>query len=174
MKFMLSEQTVRLASFNTRAEIHGENPKPAADLKIEAALANDVLAEFHPSLKSFLYHYDDGRQGDLVAAAQKHDKHWMPPLRIPQLGPLKWNEEITGAKVTVHYGTGSKSDIVLSTCNVNGFQIEPQEGGTVVLTMRVQAHPDEKQFGKLCTMIGTDINVSIDPPEAPAELKDAA
>ncbi len=168
--FALHEQKCRLLSFNPRAEHHGEETVPAADLKIEVALANDELAMFHPALKSLLYHYDSQIAGDLVDVAKKdEDKNYSPHLRMQKLvTPLKWDDAITGATVRIHYGATGR-DIVLTTADVNNFTIDPQQGGTVMVGFRVQAKPDEKQSGKLCTMVQTDIELSIEPPEAMAE-----
>lgn len=168
MQFTLNKQKCKLLSFNPRAEVHGQDCVPAADLKIEVSLPNDDLAEFHPALKALLYHYDSQIAGDLVDAAKKdEDANYAPHLRMGKLGlPLKWEDEMIGAGVTVHYGTGGKSDIVLDTANVNGFSIDPQQGGTVIVTFRVQGHPDEKQSGKLCQMVQQDIELTLTPPDA--------
>lgn len=161
MKFTLLEEKVKIVNVNPRAELHGEDTKPACDIKVEATLSNDDLAEFHPTLKSLLYVKDADRP-DLLSQA---DPSHATMLRFPQLkGPLKWDGEIIGAAVTVHYGATEKSHIVLPTCVVNDFRLEPLEGGTVMVTCRVQAHPDAKQFGALCMMVGTEIPVSIEPP----------
>jgi hypothetical protein len=166
LKFSLQNEKVKIVNVNPRAELHGDEPKSACDIKIEATLANDDLAEFHPTLKSLLYVKDEDRP-DLISQA---DPGHATMLRFPQLkGPHKWDGEIIGAAVTVHYGTTEKSHIVLPTCLVNEFRLEPLEGGSVVVTCRVQAHPDEKAFGKLCMLVGTEIGVSIKPPESELE-----
>lgn len=159
--FNLDSKTVKLTSFNPRAELHGEDQKPAADLTLQAKLANDCLAEFHPTLKSLLYMKDE-EQKDLVSDA---DPHHMTRRRFTKMGDFKWDDEIVGAEVTVHYGTGGKSDIKLGGCLVNGFKFSPEEGGTVVLTFRVQCHPDEKQAGKLCMLVGNEVPMTVTPPE---------
>jgi len=57
---------------------------------------------------------------------------------------------------------------VLDPCNVNNVTLEPQNGGTVIVNFRIQTHPDEKAFGKLCGMVGTTIKVSVEPPKEEA------
>ena len=37
------------------------------------------------------------------------------------------------------------------------------------MTFRVQAHPSEDDFGKLCASIGCPITMSIEPPKAELE-----
>lgn len=160
--FELTNQQVRLANVNLRAELHGEDPKPAADLKIEAKLSNDALAQFHPTLKHFLYSKDE-EQPDLVSA---QDNERVTRLRMPKLGPLKWDTELVGARVVVHHGVNGKGDIDLEGCNVNSFTLTAEEGGTVAISFRAQAHPDEKQIGKLSTLIGKDVEISVEPPDS--------
>lgn len=79
-----------------------------------------------------------------------------------------------GAELTVHYGTGGKSDITLEDCTVDGFALEPMDGGTVVITFRVKCNPDEKAVGKLSTLMGGEIEFSLVPPEDADTLREAA
>lgn len=165
MQLELSKTKVKLVDYNPRSEFHGKDIVTAGDLMISVDLPNDVLASFHPALKSLLYHFDQGLEADLVDQSNNGDPNYKPHIRMPQLGvPLKWSDSMIGAAVTVHYGV--KSAIDLETCNIDGFKIEPKQGGTVTLGFKIAAHPDEKQSGKLCTMIQTDIEISIAPPTA--------
>ena len=158
MKFELEEENAKLLDVNPRAEIHGENAKPAADLKIKVMLPSGELPQFHPTLRSMLY--EKSSNPDLVDAATGEANS----LRFPQIGlPLKWAGEMVGATVTIHHGISQKSDLELEGVLVNEFRLEPLEGGSVETTFRVQCHPDEKQFGRLCSMVGTDIVVSVAP-----------
>jgi hypothetical protein len=169
--FELTEQASKVVNVNPRPELHGEDPKPAADLHFEAKLSNDCLAMFAPSLRSSLYMKDDA-QPDLVSQA---DPSHRTKLQFPKLGaPLKWKDEIAGATVTVHYGATERSNIVLANCTVGKFELEPEEGGTVVVGFRVQCHPTEEQAGKLCMMVGLMMPVTVTPPAAAEELKAAA
>lgn len=165
----LHNVAVILSSFNARAENHGEEKKPAADLKITAILPNDVLSEFHPTLKSFLYHKDANAQpGDLVDQSHADEPGWLPNRRFPKLSPLKWDDETVGASVSIAYGATGRT-IELSGCNVNGWTLEPMEGGSVSVAFRIQAHPDEKQSGKLCMMVQQEVELTLTPP-APGDM----
>lgn len=159
----LKEKNVKIVAVNPRAELHGDSAKPACDVKIEVMLLNDDLAMFHPTLKSLLYVKNDQRP-DLVEQANPEGATM---LRFPQLDvPLKWKDECLGAAVTVHYGASEKSHVNLPGCVIAKPQIEPLEGGTIVLTCLIQCHPDEKQMGRLGMMVGTEIPVTIAPPES--------
>lgn len=169
--FSLDKREVKLTNFNPRPERHGEDPVPAADLKIEFAMPNDELCQFHPALKGLLYHYDKAGDADLVDQAREGDKDYAPHLRIPKLEPLKYGEEIVGAKVTIDYGL--KSLIELHGANINDFVLDPQQGGSVFVKFRIQAHPDMEQAGRIYSLMGCEITLTIEPPE-PAELQEAA
>ena len=167
MRLNLTEKEAKIVSVNPRAELHGEDPKPACDVKIEIALTNGDLALFHPNLKGLLYVKDEDRP-DLVSQA---DPEHATMLRFPQLGvPVKWDGEMIGAEALFHYGTSEKSHIKLSGCVVGKFALEPLEGGSVLTTLQVQCHPDEKQMGRLGMMVGTKVPVTITPPEAAGDL----
>jgi hypothetical protein len=158
--FTLSEEEVRLSNVNVRPELHGEDPVTAVDLKCEANLSNDRLSLFDPDLKRCLYKRDDDKP-DLF-----DDNEHLTKLRFPRIGGLKWDQELVGAKVTVHNGVSAKSDVVLDPCDVNNFAFEALEGGSVSCIFRIQAHPDEKQLGRLGMLAGHDVTLTIVPPPA--------
>jgi len=173
MRLTLNEVTARLINVNPRPELHGEDKKPAADLKFHTLLPNSELAQFHPMLKAMLY-VKDTDQADLVS---QNDPEHATALRFPLLcrKALSWESEIVGGKVTIHHGISAKSHLVLDGAIVNEFRLEPLQGGTVGITFRVQIHPDEKTAGKLCMLTGTDMTISVEPPaEEQDALKEAA
>lgn len=158
--FELKAHTVKLASVNPRAEMHGEERKPAFDLKLEVACTSDVLIHFHSELRTTLYKKPENP--DLVEQGGNDE---FTALRFPKLGALKWDWEGTGYTLVVGYGIRGKSDIRLGDCKVDGIRIEPQNGGTVNLSLRVIAHPESKDVGKLCEMIQQNIEISLLPPD---------
>jgi hypothetical protein len=159
--FQLTDHKAKLTNVNPRAEMHGDQPKPAFDLMIEAACPNTVLNSFHPELRAMLYKTNENP--DL--ADQVTDSDGQTSLRLPKLGSLKWDQEYAGYAVTVDYGMGGDSNIVLSDVKVDKFKFTAQEGGTVIVCCRIIAHPDEKVIGPLCNFIQRDIVLSITPPE---------
>jgi hypothetical protein len=160
--FDLDQATVKLASVNARAEKHGEDTKPAYDLKIEASLPSSALIHFHPELRQHLYKKDENP--DLVD--QVSDGDGLTVLRYPKLGPLKWDWEAIGYCGIVAYGIGDKSDIQLGEdLKIDHFVFDPQNGGTVGVTFRVIAHLKTDDVGKLCEFIQRDIELTLTPPE---------
>lgn len=161
MRLEFEKTKMFLANVNVRAEVHGETREPAGDLKLEVDLPNDVLSEIHPALKSLLYYFDEARPEDLVDKGKRGEAGYLPHLRFPALGvPLKWDEEMTGAKLTIH--SSEKSRLVLLDVKVNNVSFEPKDHGIVTLTLRVQAHPDERAFGTLCTLSQSEVEISLE------------
>lgn len=170
MKISFVDLKCMLANINARSELHGEERAPAGDLKFEASLPNDVLSQLHPSLKSALYHFDETRGADLADQGSQRQPGFLPHLRFTSLGgPLKWDGEMASAEVLIKV-PGSRTEIALKEVKVNNLQVTPKDGGTVDLSFRVQAHPDEKQFGKLSTLVQAEVEVTVTPePEEEAK-----
>lgn len=162
INFSLDHQSATLAHLNVRAELHGEDPQPAAGLKFSWSTSNSVLAEFAPDLKSALFRPPNpDEQQELL-----NDPAFLPHPKFPKLGGLSWSDEIVGATVTVHWGASGKGDVVLEQCTVDKFRFELVDGGSVFITIRVKCHPSEAQVGKLFSKLGCETELSIEPPAA--------
>lgn len=166
--FELRSFPAKLSSFNPRAEIHGAETKPAADLKFECNVASTALDAFDPGLRGALYHKADGVAHDL--ADEAHDA---PDLRFPKLvAPLKWSAKFAGYELRIHLGIDERSHVVIGSCDLNAIQFSPQQGGTVVLGFRVQCHPGEHECGRLAMLVQTSVDISLTPPEDGGEVPD--
>ena len=158
IRLTLTEAKAFINSFNPRAEKNGEETRPAGDISVTVNSSADVLAEFAPALKSFLF--DPNGLKDLADGS---------PLRFAEIPLIHWNDEMTGASFALNVGVGKP--IEFTEAKVNKFTIEPIAGGAVKLSFRVQVHPDEKQFGRLSTLIQSEVSVSLTPAEM-SELRD--
>lgn len=171
--FALKNQTAKLSNLNIRAELHGDSTKVATDLKLEIKMPNTVLDEFDPALLSALYRAPDepGSQGEL-------DPNYLPKLKFPQMGAIKWGWEGAGYATTVHYGVTGKQDVLMLQTEVDGFRFDCQDGGTVAICFRVVAHPQPEEIGLLSELIQSEISITLEPPSAEdllkQQLKDAA
>lgn len=160
LRLELSKANATLEDLNLRTEKHGQDKVPAADLKISAPSDADVLANFSPTLKSFLFHTDGTL--DLAGGFALRDPHMQLPIGR--------DEEMTGATVKIGYGVGDP--MVFDDAKVNGFKLTPMEGGTVVVVFRVQCRPTPEQVAKLYTLQETGIEFTLEPAELPS-LPDA-
>jgi hypothetical protein len=168
--FALTRRPATLSNFNPRAERHGDETKPAADLKFEANLESAALDAFHHDLRRFLYCKVGRRDDDMVDAIAD-----APDLRFDRLvPPIKWGARFAGYRVRIHLGIGENTDadVVLSACDVNALTFAPQQGGTVIVGWRVQCHPDADAAGKLSMLVGSRVDVSLIPPEDGGEIID--
>ena len=163
MMFALTESTAKLANLNIRPEFHGEDTKLAVDIKIEIKGANTILNELEPGLLNVLYRKsEDGEeeQGELDL-----DPTRLPKLRFPLLAqPIKWEKEFTGYQFVIHYGISEDSNVVLTSCAIDSFKFDCQDGGTVGTTFRIIVHPEPGQLEKLSEMIQQTITLSLIPP----------
>lgn len=162
MQLCFAEHTARLSSVNPRAECHGEDKALGADIKLEIKTSNDLLSELHPSLKGSFFRKDD-TQGELL----EEDPGHMPLLRFPEIkSPIKWDWESVGYVFRVHVGISGQSDIYIPDCKIGKLQFEPINGGSISLGVRLQFSPSPEQIGRLCELLGQDITMSLEPPEA--------
>jgi len=165
LRLAFHQKTMTLVDVNPRREVNGAESEPAADIKLRVECDSGILAEFAPALRSFLFWKDESKDADgrNDLADQADDA---PNLRFPELVvPIKWSAEMTGATLIVHNGIGGRSDIILRDAKVNAISLEPREGGTVTVVMRVQCHPDEKTFGHLAVRIQQEVDVTLEPRE---------
>lgn len=156
--FFLDEQHSKLASVNPRSELNGADHRLACDLKFDLKMSNDILSVFDPKLKAAFYEKYDEDQGELIEAPNHLTK-----LKFVLGGALNWSEEFTGYTVIVNYGIGGPSDIKLGDVKVNKFSFDCQQGGTVNVSLRVQAHPEAEDIGKLCTLIQQEVKITLRP-----------
>ena len=82
---------------------------------------------------------------------------------------IKNDGVIVGCTLTIHYGTGGKSDIVLPDSTADQFGFVLHDGGMVDITFRVRCHPDEKQAGKIYTLQQREIEVTLEAPSEDQE-----
>jgi len=164
MKLVFDSCPAFLVNVNPRSELHGEERKPAGDVTLRVNVPNKMLDTFHETLKHALFFHDtENPKNDLADKAMEGRPDHIPHLRFNALGlPLKWNDQMFGATLTIHRGGG---DIVLPDVRVNKVEFTPKAGGTVELEFRVQGHPDEAAFGRLCGsgIIQTEVLMSLKP-----------
>lgn len=167
--FSVTDQVAKL-NVTVRTDKDGTERIPAMALTISYATSNDDLAMFGPDLKSSLYRRADLETADMADRAdpRNDDPNYMPKLRNPEVkSAMELTHELVGAEVTVQYGTGGKSNIVLEECKVGSFKIVPQEGGTVHLSYEIYCHPTSAQAGKLYELHCREVTITVEPPSDP-------
>lgn len=163
-KFELPKTMVLFSHMNLRQEKHGEDSALAVDLKLSLKTTNDVLAMFHPSLKSRLFKKPEGA-GDLVAQAGADE---LVAYCFPQMESIKWANEQYNTIVRFPIGLTGKKDIVLDDAKINAFVLACYDGGTVEVTWRVQSAVTPAQIEGLSERLETgkvDIEITYVEPD---------
>lgn len=160
--FHLARADVEFLHLNVRTKREGTDDVPWCDLKFRTKVGNDRLAMFDPALRDALF-YKSGDPQDLHDAT-----HPAPNLRLPHLAPVEWTRALIGAQLTVHLGASERGSIVFDGCEVDGFVIQPFEGGTCAVTFTVKRQrPDGAAVGKLVSLVKrSGLTVSVKPPES--------
>lgn len=165
--FFEFNQAAKLTSINPRPELHGEEPKPACDIMFAAIMANTVLNRFAQGLLDSIY-----KEALPDLADQADDVSPVTALRYPGMSAFKWEFTGTGYTLEIDFGMGGDSNIKLGDIQIDKFKLEPQEGGSVCVSWRAIAHPDEKDIGKLYRLMQRDVQLILTPPE-PQTLQEA-
>jgi hypothetical protein len=165
--FAVNNVQAKLASMNTRAEKHGEEPVPATDLKFKLALHSSVLHHFHPGLRSLLYRgvAKTGEQKSLLP----DDQDGLTELALPNLEALKFNDEFPGYFCGLTVGLDASDVLKLKPVKLYGFSLEALNGGTVNVSFSVTAHPTQDQVGELYELIQREVQLTLTPPDLAAE-----
>lgn len=172
MNFTFTEKTrVKLCALNPRAETHGTDKVPAIDMRVEWETTQAELLRFSPwMLHAFYTREGPGPAQGALEITDESDV--IPNLRFPLLAmPLRWDIECVGYTVTVDYGLGGRSNLVLADCRINNFTTDLKEGGSVVVGFRIQRqHATEKEVGKLAMRVQQYIDIFVEPPAEPESL----
>lgn len=151
LKLALAAVSAEFCNFNARTEKSGPDTVPAADLEFQIAQHADKLDELSDTLKSHLF--DTAGPKDLADGMALAHPDWNYPLGI--------DGEMTGAALNIETGIGKGMDF--ADVKVSKLRITPMEGGSVILGIRCQCKPDEKQAGKLYMLQGQKVTISITP-----------
>lgn len=162
--FELNKQQAKLESLNVRAEKHGEDNVPAADLKLRVNLANAALDHFDKRLRKTLYRKPSGAGEQTDLPLEQTDG--LTALTFKHLAPLRWDEDFPGYSLSIDSGLGIKDPIELEEVELSSFVFEALEGGSVAITFRASCHPDAEEAGALYTMIQEDVEITLVPPRA--------
>lgn len=163
----LHEQQAKLQTFTPGTENHGKDPVPRSTLRIAATIPAAKLAMLHPALPGSLYvtEEEDTNKPRLFEALPTDA---LTKLIYLHLSRIIWRYKGVGCDVTIQWGIG-ESNIVLKGSNIDGMEIEPMEGGSVVLWFNVKCHPQEGDVDKIYRLQKSDITITVESP-AQAEL----
>lgn len=144
---------------------------PGAGLDVTITTSNNLLTALDGAMRGILYTKNansspTSQQGTLDGVEPVSD---MPNLTTfgQKLGQFGWDLELTGYTCTIDQGLGDKkSNIELADCKLSMFKVQPKEGGSVVIKLRIES-PDvkEKTHGKLALLKTREVPITLTAPE---------
>lgn len=159
---------VKGKSFNVRKENHGDALVPCVDWRVVAEVSNEWLQTLDKVLKPQFYRpLEDSDDAAKTPHFEDFDLP-MPVLRNAHLKyPVPLAYDFAGYELTVDRGLGGKSNIVLRECKLNAFTLDCKEGGTSILSFRIQAQDvSEEARGMLSSYIkGAATAIMLKPPQ---------
>ncbi len=165
MKFeFLQPTSCTLDHINVRSEKHGSETRTAVDLKFSRTSANDCLERYAPGLLTALYHRAQATedQGELEGV----EPIGYPDLRFPGLAPLTFYHEQSGCLLTIDFGLGGASNLVMGSCKVNKHKVECAQGGSVTESWRIQTSDlPEGALDKLSRILESETQITLALPE---------
>lgn len=160
MQFQLEDQPAKVTNYNARAERHGREEVPAADVKFETLVHSSLLDVFDKSFRPFLFRANDtaGDQAPLI------DGDKLTGLDKPHLKPLESSEEYPGYRMEISSGLDLGEPLVIDEVKLGHWKFEPRKGGAVMLTFTASFKPDRVSGGVLSTSVKKAIHLTLRPP----------
>lgn len=155
--FETNHQHATITSLNPRTEKHGDKLVPAIDIGIKITCDNAALDMLDPELKPAHYKKGEPKQGELIEDLRA--------LKFKLFGyPFKWGYEGTGYETYLDYGMNGDQQLHFTGNTIDGFKIDCQEGGSVILNLRIIAHPTPEEVGKLYELNGKEVDLTLMAP----------
>lgn len=167
--FELHSQTATLKTVTPREEKHGDESVPAISMRFEIQAANTILDALLPSLRTTLYTKPPG-QYTLDGIEET-----TPLLRTAGIDQVLLQSKFEGWSMAVDFGIDDTTAIRCGSCKVDKFTVEPMDGGTVRLFLRVRTSDiSAESAGNLMMMIGGDVTLSLTAPKPAAAAIDGS
>ncbi len=163
--------TAKLSSLTPRIEKHGDDNVPAVSLGLGITGPNTLLDLLQPGLRDALYKAADDA-GDNLPGVEAPT----PMLRSRALEKIKLKmPDMVGWRLRIEHGIDDSSAIDLHECKVDKFNVEPFEGGSVLVTFRVgTSDVDETYAGRLAMKLGQEVQITLSAPEVKPEAIDGS
>lgn len=132
---------------------------PGAKLSIEMNLPLDTLAMFAGGMRASWYEPGPAQQGALDGMAIE---------RLTSLGEFigwsTWSKEYTGHTVTIDFGIGGPSNIVIKDAKLHHFKFSPEDGSVFAKFKVESADVSEAMFGRLAKLKSCEVQLLVAPP----------
>ena len=167
--FQIPEMTeARVASITNRVEKHGDAEKPAVSLGLEIEAANTILDQIDPKIREALFKPKPDAEPELPGVEQS-----TPVLRCNSIDRVTLPTKHEGWTLAVDDNIDAEDPMRFGGVKVDKLSVEPKQGGTIVLRMRLGTSDiDAERLGWLGMHNGELIWITLMPPEKQPEAID--
>jgi hypothetical protein len=159
--FRVEDALAKINSCTNRSEKHGKDREPAISIGMTIVRGGEVLDHFDVALRTMLYRRPQPKPGEVPMYDQN-----LSELRFPFMRTLCWDKSYPGYLLRFHIGATGKEDVLLSDCEVKEIRFITQEGGSVQVSFKVNAHPiSDEDHGKIARRVQQEIGITLTPPE---------
>ena len=168
--FQILEMTeARLATLTPRSEKHGDDDKPAVSIGIEIEASNTLLDTIDPTLRLALFKPVDD-QPTLPEVEQS-----TPVLRSNSIERVLLPNKHDGWTLAVDDGIDDTTPMAFGGCKCDKFSVEPKQGGSIVLRLRVGTSDiDVARMVMLGMHVGQPIWITLTAPVRSPDAIDAS
>lgn len=161
--FKLDRNDAKLTRLNVRSENHGDEHRPACDVFFNVEVENTHLDLLHPEIRGLLYKKKPLDEQDLAEQGQEHDE---TELRFNELTKLDWEYIGMGYRMIIWSSVTDYEDVVLIDTKISKFKITCEQSGWVSIEFKVAGYPNEKDMGRLYTLLNSGVELTLEPPSA--------
>lgn len=158
-----AEKPAVLAKFTPYVEMHGKETVPGVALNFTFNVGSDFLQMMDPELRAFFFCKSGAKSHDLADQTAE-----LPNLRYTKLmpkGKYLWRQRYQDSILTVHVGDREDNAIEQTGVVKKPWTLTPMEGGTIIVGMTFQCHPQGEEVTKLYDLQRSDVRISFDPGE---------
>ena len=166
--FQIPEFTeARITSITNRVEKHGDDEKPAVSLALEIEAANTILDLIDPKIREALFKRVDDH--DQLPGVEEST----PVLRCNSIDRVTLPTKHEGWTLAVDNELDESKPMKFGGVKADKFSVEPKQGGSIVLRLRVgTSDVDAQRLGWLGMHNGEAIWITLTPPEPKPEAID--
>lgn len=163
---ILEMTEAKLATLTSRAEMHGDDSVPAVSLGLELTTTNEILDLIDKDLAPRLFKHPDSKPLPGVRDA-------LTVLACNSLERVLLATKHEGWTLAVDDGIDDTKPLSFGSCKVDKVSVEPMQGGSIVLRMRVGTSDLDKAKGGMLSMhVGQSIWITLIAPKPGEEKKD--
>jgi len=165
---ILDYTEARLTTLTPRSEKHGDDDVPAVSLGLEITTGNAILDLIDKALRSTLYKHPQ-------SATLPGVDDPMTVLACNSVDRVLLPTKHEGWSLEVDDGIDDTTPMVFGGCKVDKVSVEPHQGGSITLRLRVGTSDlDAARSGMLGMHVGKPLWVKLIAPKPGAEKKPGA